>query len=282
MKPTTAVIFAAGTGTRMLPVTAAVQKELLPILNRPVIDYVVADCVAAGITRIVFVIRPGQTGLKDFYLGNPDYEQALERLGKTNAIDGLKAIQNQAKFEFVEQSDSAGYGTAIALQAALPLLKGSETVLVCGGEDFIWHPDGSGETPAFVEAFAASKAAGAIMALELPEDQLHEYGVLATQTKEGSEYLKAIIEKPATGQAPSRLANISKYILSGPFLEAISAVQPRPEVGESYIVDGIMAAAANHPMLVHQTSGTYLDTGNPKSWLEANQIVAKKVFTSTE
>ena len=92
MKPTTAVIFAAGSGTRLLPITSAVQKELLPILNRPVVDYIVSDLIAAGIKRIIFIIRPGQTGLKDFYLGSSEYEGTLERLGKTADLKKLTAI----------------------------------------------------------------------------------------------------------------------------------------------------------------------------------------------
>jgi len=111
MNPTTAVIFAAGTGTRMLPITAVVQKEMLPILNRPVIDYIVSDLVSAGIKRIIFVIRPGQTSLKEFYLGNPGFQQALERQHKTNALALLDAVHSQAIFEFVEQQPDAGYGT---------------------------------------------------------------------------------------------------------------------------------------------------------------------------
>src|SRR6185295_2492811 len=105
MKPTTAVIFAAGTGTRMLPITAAVQKELLPIGNRPVIDYIVTDLVAAGITRIIFVIRPGQTGLKDYYHGNESLKRNLQRLGKSEAIALLDKIHHQATFEFIEQPE---------------------------------------------------------------------------------------------------------------------------------------------------------------------------------
>jgi UTP-glucose-1-phosphate uridylyltransferase len=83
MKVTTAVIFAAGFGSRMLPVTSAVQKELLPILDRPIVDYVVADCVAAGVTHIIFVIRPNSHGLQDFYTGNSVLEGHLQRFGKT-------------------------------------------------------------------------------------------------------------------------------------------------------------------------------------------------------
>lgn len=279
MKPTTAVIFAAGSGSRMLPITAAVQKELMPILNRPVIDYIVTDLVAAGISRIIFVIRPGATGLKDFYLGNASYEATLQRLGKSAAVEALAQIHHQATFEFIEQPDDAGYGTAVPLRTVLPLLDPAEPVLVCGGDDFVWRTDGVSETAAFIDTYLASGAEGALMSLELPEDQLSKYGVLATREDGGVTYLTDIVEKPAAGQAPSRLINISKYILSGAQRASVTSVQPRAEVGESYITDAILSTLSEHPIAVHRITGTFLDTGNPASWLHANQVIAA---TSTD
>ncbi len=274
MKPTTAVIFAAGIGTRMLPITSAVQKELLPIGSRPVIDYIVSDCVAAGINRIIFVIRPGATGLKDYYQGNAMLEQHLERLGKTEALASLQAIHRQAKFEFVEQSPSAGYGTAIPLQAAMPLLAPTETVLVCGGDDFVWRTDGGSEIADFLKTFETSGGEGAIMALELARENLHHYGVITTHAKNDRDYLVSLEEKPEESSGGTALANISKYVLNGTIREYVMTTKPRSDSGESYITDAIEAAAKDHDIIVHRVSGEYLDTGNPANWLQANQIVA--------
>jgi UTP--glucose-1-phosphate uridylyltransferase len=275
MKPTTAVIFAAGSGTRFLPVTSAVQKELLPILNRPVVDYVVSDLLAAGITRIIFIIRPGQTGLKDFYLGSAEYESTLQRLGKTADIEKLAALHARAAFEFVEQPADAGYGTAVPLRLALPLLDAAEPVIVCTGDDFIWHSDGTSETAAFIDTYLGSGAAGALMSLELPEESLGSYGVLATAADGGVDYLTDIVEKPAPGAAPSRLVNVSKYIMSGAQREYVNSVQPRPEVGETYLTDAIVMSLAEHKYAIHRVSGQYLDTGNVNNWLQANNTVAQ-------
>ena len=274
MKPTTAVIFAAGIGTRMLPITAAVQKELLPIGNRPVIDYIVEDLVAAGITRIIFVIRSGQFGLKDYYLGNAALTRNLTRLGKTEALEQLAAIHEQATFEFVEQSETAGYGTAIPLQTALNLLNPSESVVVCGGDDVIWHPDHTSEFRNLIEAYIKSGAEGAVMALEDEGAQTATYGVISTRVQDNTEYLTDITEKPPAEQASRRLVNISKYILNGAIRDFVQAVEPRPENSESYITDAIVAAAREHKIVVHNVTGKYLDTGNPENWLAANQIVA--------
>ena len=274
MKPTTAVIFAAGTGTRMLPITSVIQKEMLPILNRPVIDYIVSDLVTAGIKRVIFVIRPGQTSLKEFYLGNPGFQQALERQHKTASLAMLDAVHHQAIFEFVEQSPDAGYGTAIPLLTAMPLLDPNESVIVCGGDDFVWRADGGSEFADFIETFQASGAEGALMSLELPTVQLSQYGVLSIGNRAGFDYLTDLIEKPAAGSAPTNLVNISKYILNGNIREYVKAVKPRADNLESYITDAILDGSKQHPMVVHTVSGEYLDTGNPVNWLRANQTVA--------
>ncbi|HEX3082239.1 MAG TPA: sugar phosphate nucleotidyltransferase, partial [Candidatus Saccharimonadia bacterium] len=234
MKPTTAVILTAGIGTRMLPVTSAVQKELMPIGNRPVIDYVVSDLVAAGIERVIFVIRPGQTGLKTYYEGNPELEATLQRLGKTEALEQLDAIHHQAKFEFVEQPAVLGYGTAPALEAALPLLDPKEPVIVSASDDFVWHADGTSEMVAFVQSYLESGAEGAIMTQELPAERIQHYGALATREAGGRQYLTDIVEKPALGTAPSNLSNISKYILGGRLRPYVKNVTPHKTSGERY------------------------------------------------
>jgi UTP--glucose-1-phosphate uridylyltransferase len=275
MKVTTALIFASGFGSRMLPVTSAVQKELLPILNRPIIDYVVNDCLAAGITRIIFVIRPGSHALQDYYTGNPTLETHLERYGKHSALKTLRDVHAKATFEFVEQPASAGYGTAIPLRVALKYLPKDEAFLACDGDAFSWRTDGASETAALVQAFAETSAAGALMALERPEDQLSRYGVLRLKEREGREYLEAIVEKPKPGHAPSRLINVSKYILTPLLIPYITAVEPNADSGEYYLTDAMQAAAADHPIAIYRAQGKFLDTGNTAGWLEANLTVAQ-------
>ncbi len=274
MKVTTAIIFASGYGSRMLPVTAAIQKELLPILDRPVIDYVVSDCIAAGISRFLFVTRPEHTALKDYYLGNSDLEAHLARFGKTEALATLNAIQNRATYEFIEQPDGIGYGTAIPVQAAAKHLSDDEAFVVCGGDDFLWRTDGRSDTAELIATFTKSDCAGALMTLERPADELHRYGVLAIKKVGDREYLDHIVEKPSAGQAPSRLINISKYVLTPQLLAYIMQVEPDKKSGEYYIIDAITAAARHHPIAVHRAKGQFLDAGNLEGWLKANLTLA--------
>lgn len=277
MKPTTAVIFAAGIGTRMLPITAVIQKELLPIGNRPVIDYIVEDLVIAGITRIIFVVRSGQFGLKDYYLGNAALERNLMHLGKTAALAQLSSIHNQASFEFIEQSETAGYGTAVPLQIALSSLDSRDPVVVCSGDDVVWHANKGSEFESFIDTYTRSGADGAIMALESEDVTATQYGQLRTKVQDGVELLTNIIEKPEAEQSKTQLVNISKYILSGSVRDYVTTVKPRPENSELYITDAIIASLTDQKIVVHRISGEYLDTGTPESWLAANQTIAAAI-----
>ncbi len=275
MNISTAIITAAGFGSRMLPVTAAVQKELLPILNRPIIDYVVADCVAAGITRVIFVISHGSHGLQDYYLGNPSLEHHLTRYHKAEALAALHAAHSQAKFEFIEQPESDRYGTAVPIQVALPLLKNGEGVFIGDGDTFSWHANGQSEIARLVESFHATNAAGAITGLKRPAEELARYGVLDVEDRGGARFLRGLIEKPAPGQAPSDLINISKYILTPQLFGYVKNVQRNPTSGEFYFTDAMHSAAANHPIVVHEATGKLLDAGSVTGWLEANLTVAR-------
>lgn len=274
MQVTTAIILAAGFGSRMLPVTAAVQKELLPILNRPIIDYVVADCVAAGIKRIIFVVAKDSHGIQDFYLGNPTLEHHLKRYHKDEALASLKALQHQATFEFVEQPEEA-YGTAVPVQAALPLLGPDENAFLSDGDTFCWRPDGKSDVRRLIELTTQNNAAGGAMGMERPESELSRWGVFDIQRRNGVEYLKGLVEKPAPGTAPSNVMNLTKMIITPAMHDYIKNVKVDARLGEFLFTDAIDAAAKDHPIVVHRAKGKLLDAGTVKGWLDANLTIAK-------
>jgi len=275
MTVTTAIIFAAGFGSRMVPITAGVDKVLLPVLERPIVDYVVADCVAAGIHRIIFVIAKGSHGLQDYYLSNPALERYLERYHKTEALAALQQVRSQAKFEFIEQPEDAGYGTAVPVRTALPLLGAGESAFISDGDTFSWHTQAKSETAGLIRLFERSSAAGAVMGLERPPAELSRYGVLDLKPHHGLHYLRGLIEKPAPGQAPSNLINISKYIITPSIRPYIQAVTPDPRTGEYYLTDAFHAAARDLNIVIYQATGKLLDAGSVQGWLEANLTVAR-------
>jgi UTP--glucose-1-phosphate uridylyltransferase len=281
MKVTTAVIMASGFGTRMLPATAAVQKELLPILNRPVIDYVVSDCVAAGIHRIVFVVQAGSHSLQDLYVGRPELDAHLQRYGKTAELNHLRHMRQQAVFEFVEQPLDAGYGTAMPVRTVRPHLPAGEAVLVCNGDDLMYHANGQSEAAHLIATFLAGHAVGALSGLAMPNEALSRYGVLQTRQTDSRELLTGIVEKPAAGAAPTNLVNLGKYVMTPTMLEFVDNLAADQASGEYLLTDAVVAAAKQHAVAVHRSRGRHLDTGNLASWLEANQVMAQSQIRSS-
>lgn len=273
MNVTTAIILASGFGSRSLPVTAGVQKEMLPILNRPVVDYVVEDCLKAGITRIIFVVRPGSRQLQDLYLGTPTLDTYLQRYGKQQSLESLQALRQRAQFEFIDQPADAGYGNGVPVRIARSLLAADEAAVICDGDAFVYRADGKSEIAGLIETFRT--AGGAVTGLPFASDQLHKYGVMVTRTQNGQDYLGGFVEKPAPGMAPSDLVNMSKHVMTSVMFDYVDRLEINPSSGEFFITDAILACALEYPVAVHHAQGKFLDAGNTAGWLEANLVMAQ-------
>lgn len=276
-----AIITTAGFGTRFLPISKTIQKEMLPILDRPLVDYVVADLVKAGIEEIIFVVSEHNQQIKHYYSQNLRLKNYLEEMGKAKRYDEVEHIHQQAKFSFVTQPDSERYGTAVPVQMCEELLKNEEAFLVFMGDDFIYNGNGHSAAAEMIELYEKSKTdnggqiGGVATFIERPESELHKYGIAEVEKKNGFTYLKKLIEKPAPGTAPSNLSNISKYILTPAAFEVIDEQEVNPDSGELYITDTVQALAETRGVAVHQPHGDYLDGGSVESWLKANLRVAQ-------
>lgn len=275
MKISKAVITSAGFGTRFLPISKTIQKEMLPILNRPLIDYVVEDCVKAGITDIVFVINEHNYQVLHYYRENQRLCQYLKANNKLALYDSIKDLHKKANFHFIKQSDADDYGTAVPVQLAKEYLKDEEAFLVLMGDDFIYQHNGDSEVAAMIQTYEKSGATALVSCIERAENVLHRYGVAKLSEENNFRYLQALVEKPKPGTAPSNLANISKYILPQSVFDLISVQQPNPASGELYITDTINQLALTEKVVIHQPQGEYLDGGYPLGWLIANLTVAK-------
>lgn len=270
-----AVIASAGFGTRFLPITKTIQKEMLPILNRPLVDYVVEDCIKAGITEIIFVISEHNTQLVHFYRENDRLYEYLRRMNKLDMYDAVKHLHEQAQYTFVRQPDSATYGTATPVKLVREHLQNEEAFLVFMGDDFVFNADGSSEAGRMIETFTNSGARGLAACIARPENLLHKYGIAEIRQENGFTYLTNLIEKPAPGTAPSNLANISKYIFTPEIFDIIDNQAVNSTSGELFITDSIMELARRSPVAIHQPVGEYLDGGYVMGWLKANLSIAK-------
>jgi UTP--glucose-1-phosphate uridylyltransferase len=271
----TAVIASAGFGTRFLPITKSIQKEMLPILARPTIDYVVADCIKAGIENIIFVINEHNIQIKHFYSNNPRLKAYLEQMQKADRYEEVAHLHTQAKFSFIKQPDAEQYGTAVPVKLAEAQLKNEEAFLVFMGDDFIFNADGSSEAARMITTFTNSGAAALATCITRPEETLHKYGIAEVRRENGFEFLTRLVEKPKPGTAPSNLANISKYIFTPQVFETIRTQQLDAKSGELYITDSLQALSHSHNVVIHKPSGEYLDSGSVVSWLHANLEVAR-------
>jgi len=272
IKISTAIIPVAGYGSRMLPVTKVVEKCMLPVINRPVIDYVVADCISAGITNIVFVVGEGSDQLQRYYGHNAALENYLINQHKEDYLPLIKPPQG-VTFAYVEQAQSGKYGTAVPVALASHFVEDDEQVLVLMGDDFVWNKDGSSELKRLIASVKNNKEAS-MLGVPVQESQLSKYGVIKA-SKDG--IFEAIVEKPRVGNAPSNLINISKYVVPASLLDYIvESTHYEKSEGEYLITDPINEWVKNGGVMrVQRAVGKYLDGGNPKDWLAANNYIAQ-------
>ncbi len=271
MKFTKAIIPVAGWGTRRLPITKSIEKCMLPIGNRPLVDYVVEDCVKAGIRDIYFVVSENSTQLQSFYGHNTELESYLLNSGKKELAVYARSPE-QVKFHYVVQPTNAKYGTAIPVGLVVPHLDQGESAVVLMGDDFIYNPDGSSEVARLI---AATPAGGnGMLAVEVGYENISRYGVV--QLDENQNFVQ-IVEKPAPENAPSNLINVSKYLLNYDLLTAIMHYSELDVSGEYHITEPInQYVLGGGTMRVAAANGQYLDGGSVEGWLHANNVVLSR------
>jgi UTP--glucose-1-phosphate uridylyltransferase len=277
MNCTKAIIFVAGYGTRRLPITKAIEKCMLPVGNRPIIDYVVEDCIKAGITEFYFVVGEEFSQLKRYYGSNQLLEEYLQNKGKTKELAEVNELRTKARFHYVIQDQHQPYGTAVPIALCARIIGRDEQVVVAGGDDFVYNPDGSSEFARLLDAVEQSGATAGMLAAKVPHQDVGRYGVLQTSTTEnGRTFFEKVIEHPDPETAPSNLINITKFVFDHRMLEYAEEVLERPAApnGEYQLTEALNIYAGNgKPLLVLPAAGEYLDGGTTEGWLYANQRV---------
>lgn len=275
MKITKALITCAGFGTRFLPITKTIQKEMLPILERPLIDYVVNDCAEAGIEEIIFVVNSHNYQVMHFYQENERLQKYLKATNKGYLYEQFSQLHKKIKFNFIKQNENDPYGTAVPVMLAKDYLENEDAFLVLMGDDFIYNSDKSNEITKMIELFSQSKSQALITCVTKANELLSKYGVAKTRMDGGYEFLESIVEKPNLGFAPSNLVNISKYIFGKDIWSVLKNQAVNPQSGELYITDSIQEISKSAKVVVHNSSGNYLDCGYPLGWLLSNLMIAK-------
>lgn len=270
---TKAIIPVAGWGTRRLPITKIIEKSMLPVGNRPLVDYSVQELIKAGVKDIYFVIsnvEPCQ--VREFYKDNLALNQYLIERGKEDKLEKAKTIPDDVKVHYVSQDPSAKYGTAVPIALAVEEFRIDEPVLVFMGDDFIWNPNGESASEALIKASNGKHSA--ILGVEIPKEDVEKYGVLSA--KDGN--LVSVVEKPTPEEAPSNLINVSKYILTPDLLQKIVKYVNENDFGpkdqEYMVTDPIDDYIKNGGIMkIATTKGEFLDGGSVEGWLHANNVV---------
>lgn len=271
---TKAIVPVAGWGTRRLPITKVIEKSMLPVGDRPLVDYSVQELIKAGVTDIYMVIsnvEPCQ--VREFYRDNVALNQYLIERGKENRLALAKTLPDDVRIHYIQQDPSGKYGTAVPIAMAVEEFKIDEPVLVFMGDDFIWNPNGESAAESLLKSL---KDAGdsAILGVEVPKSEVDKYGVFSIT--DGA--LTDIVEKPKVEDAPSNLVNVSKYVMSPGLLQEIMKYVKEHDFGptdQEYVVtDPIMEyVKKGGVMRVVPTDGEYLDGGTVDGWVHANNVV---------
>lgn len=269
MKIRKAIIPVAGYGTRFLPATKAQPKEMLPIVDKPIVQHVVEEVVEAGITDIIFVTRRGNHMLEDHFDSNIELEQQLESAGKKDKLQILKDISHLAKFYYVRQTRDMPYGNGTPILAAKELIKNEPFVYVFT-DDMVDAKQSA--TRQMVSAFEKLKDAAAILGVqEMPDDVLHLYGVVKpkrnAKLENGAMRVETVIEKPARGTAPTNLAQFGRFVLTPDVVRALEK-QPLGKDGELWLTDALVTVAKKKNVYAKQIDGTWYTTGDPLNYLK--------------
>jgi len=270
MKVRKAVIAAAGWGTRFLPITKSVPKELLPLVDKPIIQYAVEEAVACGIEQVVIVTTQGKTAIEDYFDKNIALEHILEQRGKADLLQKIRRLPDMADFCFVRQKEPLGVGHAVLSARA-----------VVGEEPFaLILPDDLLEQKELVlkrmlEIFQEYQSS--VIALkQVGRDEVERYGVVrAKKIVEDIYQVMDLVEKPKPSQAPSALAIMGRYVLT-PEIFAELASTPPGAGGEIQLTDGLKRLLPRQAIYGYEFEGECYDAGTISGWIQTTVALALK------
>ncbi len=271
MKIRKAVIRAAGYGTRFLPFTKAVPKELVPVVDKPTIQYVVEEAAASGITDILMVVSTGKTAIQDHFNPNPDLEKRLEETGKEKLLEEIRQINRLADIHYVHQQELNGLGHAVLHGKTFA---GNEAFAVLLGDTIT----GYGSSPVTAQLIAAYEKTGSpVLALEeVPREKVSRYGIIdGKELGNGLYAVKNFIEKPSVKEAPSNLAIAARYVFT-PEIFTFLENTPRGRGNEIQLTDAMCAMLGQREIYGLRFDGKRYDIGNRLDFVKSTVEFALK------
>jgi len=265
----TAVIPVAGFGTRFLPATKAMPKEMMPVVGKPVIQYVVEECVASGIENIVLVTGMSKRAVEDHFDYNFELQTMLKKQGKDALREEVKHIADMANFIYIRQKGPYGNGTPV-LNARHVV--SNEPFVVVWGDEFL-----SSKKPRVKQLIEVYEKYTDPVLTAIPTDKKGQsrFGIIdpAAEVESGVVQVNGIVEKPGPEKAPSKMAAIGGYLLTPDIFDILEKTK-RGKDGEVWLVDAIFELAKKRPIYAKKIEGIYRDIGTIEAWLTTNVEMA--------
>jgi UTP--glucose-1-phosphate uridylyltransferase len=271
MRVRKAVFPAAGWGTRFLPATKAQPKEMLPLVDRPVIQYAVEEAVAAGIEQVIIVTSSQKRAIEDHFDLNYELEHLLEERGEIEMLRQIRHISDLAQVAYVRQKEQLGLGHAVLMAKDLV---GSEPFAVILSDDVV-----VGERPCIGQLIHAyhQTHGSVVAAMEVPHEATQRYGIIGGARVDGHDgrlwKVDRVVEKPDPDDAPSNLAIIGRYVLTPKIFDKLEQT-PRGAGGEIQLTDAIERLMEEQPVHAYAFEGTRYDAGTTMGWLKASVELA--------
>jgi UTP--glucose-1-phosphate uridylyltransferase len=266
MKIRRAVIPVAGKGTRFLPATKQVPKEMIPIINLPMIHYVVEEAILSGIEQVVFITASGKNAIEDYFDRNFDLEDFLVKNGKIKELELVQKIGNMVEVTSIRQKEQLGLGHAVLCAKDVV---GNEPFAVILGDEIVRGPNPV--TKQLIEISEKNNGANVVGVMEIDPQETFRYGVVKGKyTDESKKTLRmeTMVEKPKPEVAPSNLATPGRYIFRPEIFDALKVI-PRGVGGEYQLTDAINMLASNSEVYAHIFNGNRFDTGSIEGYLNA-------------
>lgn len=271
MKIRKAIIPVAGKGTRFLPATKEIAKEILPVINVPMIHYVVQEAVESGIEQIIFVTSTGKHTIENYFDRNLELENFLEKNGKLKELEMIRKIGSMVSVTSVRQKEQLGLGHAVLMAKDMI---GNEPFAVLLGDDLVINKNPA--TKQLMDLSLKNNGASVIGVMEVPKDQTNKYGIVKGDiVDEKTLRMKGMVEKPKPEDAPTNLATPGRYILSPEIFQILESI-PRGAGNEYQLTDAINVLCQQKSVFAYKFEGERFDTGSIAGYLDATIDFALK------
>lgn len=264
----------AGYGTRFLPATKSMPKEMLPIVNKPLVQYGVEESLEAGLTEVGFVTGRGKRAIADHFDVNYELESEIKGSSKEQSLSSIREVMEKGKFSFTRQTEMRGLGDAILNGKRLI---GDDPFGVVLSDDLCLTGDDEGVLAQMVRLYNQFRCS--IVAIqEVPDDQVSKFGIIAGEKmKEGLYQVSDMVEKPDIADAPSNLAIIGRYILTPDIFDVLENTPPGKN-GEVQLTDALLTQAQNGCVMAYKFKGQRFDCGSVEGFVDATNYVYNNVY----